>query len=589
MGLFSKTSPGEKKLKELIGGFLLNSEFQLVLERWGIKQEFGYTIQRYLKDDIKRQNLTPDEVPNRIHYYLKKSSDCLLHDNTPTDGNYTRTTSCSNCGKEYAYDLDICPYCNHDSSQVNVVKIKNNNVNYYDTKKCPSCGKSQAKENSFCIDCGYSFEKLKTCPMCDEKQDEDNRYCISCGYDFNDSEVKRHTSTVKKHTSRIKNPVLEEFKRKTAFLSNYTFNTKTCPECNTVFLKTDPFCFNCGASVVTQETVKNENLKVKDGKFVADDTNQNSKLSELEALYKQTVKSKYAPVFKVGYVLYLDEFRKNPNKKFNDNFAKKYETTLNKLEKQAKEDNFIEPAPPIVEAKKSKVSDLKEILKEHNLKVSGKKDELIERLSENLTEDELKKYFKSKNFQISQSGVDFINQNKFILYIFKNNDLSKAINPVDISKIYEEKEYDDDEIKDKLLVYLKRMLDDKLTSESWFDFKILSNAIAQVQEDKNELHDALNTRFKVFLFDINNFDGENPNPRTTRLRQKDVVNLVNLLHKLTLPINELKESFENAYDEVLFKMIISKDDALIYLLKVFGGEDLDSISQEINEDYSNPY
>jgi len=39
----------------------------------------------------------------------------------------------------------------------------------------------------------------------------------------------------------------------------------------------------------------------------------------------------------------------------------------------------------------------------------------------------------------------------------------------------------------------------------------------------------------------------------------------------------------------VFKTVITSQDSLIYLLKVFGGENLDNISKEINEKYSNPY
>jgi len=383
-----------------------------------------------------------------------------------------------------------------------------------------------------------------------------------------------------------------EFIRKTSFLSSQEFNIKTCPECNTKFLKADPFCFNCGASVVTAATVKNENLKVQDGKLVSkSEKPKDDELSKLEALYSQTVKSKYAPNFKVAYVLYLDAFSKNPNKDFSEKTAKKYETTPKKLQKQAIEDEFIELAPPIAEARKSKVTELKGILKEHNLKVSGKKDELIERLNENLSDEELKKYFKSKNYQISEKGLEFLTKNSHVLYICNNKDVSGVLNPSDIPKIFEEKEYSQDEILDKLVTYLKGILDEKLTQEVWVDFKRYANAVASLHEDKNELKEALNLRIKVFLFDINNYSivSESPDPRGTRLRQKDVTKLNELLHRLTLPIDELKESFEASYNEVLFRMVISKDDGLIYLLKVFGGEDLNSVSAEINESYSNPY
>ena len=61
------------------------------------------------------------------------------------------------------------------------------------------------------------------------------------------------------------------------------------------------------------------------------------------------------------------------------------------------------------------------------------------------------------------------------------------------------------------------------------------------------------------------------------------------MHKLTLPIDELKVLFENSFNEVLFKTVITNQDSLIYLLKIFGGEDLDNVSKEITESYSNPY
>ena len=314
-------------------------------------------------------------------------------------------------------------------------------------------------------------------------------------------------------------------------------------------------------------------------------------MADLEALYSQTVSSRYAPSFKIAYVKYLEEFRKNPAKKFSEKTAKKYETTPNKLKKQALEDEFIETAPPIAEARNFKVTELKEILKQYGLKVSGKKDELIERLDENLTDEELKKHFKSKNYQISQKGIEFLENNNYIKYIYDNRDIAAVFYPSEIGKIFEERRYSEDEIYDTLLNYLRRVMDEKLTSERWVDFKSYSNAIAQVEEDKGDLRDALNTRLKVFLFDINNYsiNLNRPDPRNTRLRQKDMTNLIQLLHKLTLPIDELKDIFQTAFDEVLFKTAITQNDSFMYLLKIFGGEDLNSVSSEINETYSNPY
>lgn len=484
------------------------------------------------------------------------------------------TKKCPICNEEQDVDNKFCIYCQYDFENKKV------SPKY---KDCPNCGRKLFKATKTCIDCGYDFEKNKmpddyvTCPNCNMKTKKSSKTCSKCGYDFS---AKAMPETIRES-------------KKISFLANYEFNLKTCPDCNTKFLKTDPFCFNCGASLVTKNTVKNDNLEVRDGKLVAkeDEPSKNDDLNDLEALYSQTVKSKYAPSFKVAYVLYLEEFRKNPAKKFSDMVAKQHDTSVNKLKNQALQDEFIEPASPLTVARESKVNELKEILKEHNLKVSGKKDELIERLGENLSEDELKKYFKSKTYQISDGGLDFLSKNSYILYIHDNKDISKVFYPSDIVKIFEEKEYDLSEIQDIILKYLKRVFDERLTAESWVDFKRYANAIAFVLEDKNELRQALNIRIKVFLFDINNFSVvmEKPDPRKTKLKQKDMSKLTELLHNLSLSIDELKEVFSQSYNEVLFDMEISKEDSFVYLLKIFGGEDLAKVSDEINENYFNPY
>ena len=223
MGLFKKSSPAEKTLKELMGGFLLNGEFMKVLEMWGIKSEDGYKIQRYLKDDIKKQGLTSDEVPVRIHYYLKDFAG-LNPDATPTDGNYASATTCDNCGKDYASDLTSCPFCNQKSDEINVLSLKNP-YSKTDDKKCPKCGQIQDNDNLFCINCGESLSQDKTCPVCHQKQEEDNKFCINCGYDF-DNKVKQSSSEI----------------RKFKFLANQEHNLTQCPNCDESILKDAKYC-----------------------------------------------------------------------------------------------------------------------------------------------------------------------------------------------------------------------------------------------------------------------------------------------------------------------------------------------------------
>ena len=608
MGLFRKDSPAEKKLKELTGGFILSTSFSNLIKSKGLEIEDGIKIKNQIKDEIKQGKVNESNLEARLYQ--------LINEKSPVVENSDNVKKCPECDEIQNQENIFCINCGYKFNSDKTPKSK---------IKCPNCGKSLSKFSNVCPHCNTRVVFKKTCPVCNKKQDESNTYCINCGYDF----INKKTTPKKKKcpncdrelfvktmvcpdcnydfkTKRVletkkvseKEEVIKivpenlDFARQTRFLNTFDFNLKACPECNTKFLKTDPFCFNCGSSVLTQETVINDNIEVKDGNLVEKSENTaDDELSSLEALYNKAVQSKYSPNFNVAYVLYLEHIRTNPSKKFSDRIAKDYDTTPNKLKKQAIEDEFIELGSPLNAARDFKVSDLKEILKQYNLKVSGKKDELIERLGENLSDDELKKHFKSKNYQISDKGLEFLKNNGYILYVLSDKDISKVFSPVDFSKIFEQKEYSQNEIQDKLVVYLKGMQDKKLTRNDFGEFKIYSNAIAQILEDKGELKEALIFRFKVFLFDLNNYSVviNQPEPARTRLKQKDMVKITGLLHQLSLPVDELKELLDDTYKKVLFKTVISSQDSLIYLLKIFGGENLDNISKEINEKYSNPY
>lgn len=652
MGLFSKDSPAEKKLKELTGGFMLSTPFMDRLKREGLKISDGNEIKDQLKREIKQGRVNESNLESRLDHliYLRTEKNIIRYSPKSSDIHSNLKKKCPQCGKtqdglnEFCINCGYkfynesksqkeCPKCSEMQDEDNVFcincgfefnpakQIKNNLTSINDLEiTCPYCELKQSKINKVCENCGYDFEKgeipddneesdVKTCPICEFDQPAESQFCEYCGYDFVNqrnpsdytncpscnAEVEKVKGICPSCGYDLKLKIHPEFLNQInniKFLSNYNFNLKTCPECNTQMLKTDLFCFNCGESVLTTDTVKNDNLVVKDGKLtVKEESNNNDELADLEALYSQTVKSKYAPSFKIAYVLYLKEFEKNPTKKFSDKLARHYETTPNKLKKQALEDEFIELASPISEAQKSKVTDLKEILKEHNLKVSGKKDELIKRLSDNLTDEELKKYFKSKNYQISDKGLEFLQDNNYILYIEENKDIKSAFYSSEIIKIFGDGKYSQEDIYDKLINYLSKRFDEILNQERWVDFKTYANALAEVLEDKGELKKALILRFKVFLFDVNNFSivTQQPNAKSTRLKQKDLVKLTQLMHTLSLSIDEVKQLFNQAYDETLFKTEITKEDSLIYLLKVFGGEDLAKLSVEINEKYSNPH
>ena len=524
---------------------------------------------------------------------------------------------CPQCEKEMSIDSKFCPFCFYLFKQ----------------KTCPDCNHEQNEMNDVCSNCGYDFvnkvsaQELKECPQCKESVLDSLKICPTCGHDF---ENKKLPEIKPPHVSK-----LLRFKREASFLSNYDFNLKQCPKCNSTLLYSDSFCYNCGLDVDNYEPpvvvpkklmvskllkfkresifLSNYNFNLKEcpkcnSKLLFDDlfcyncgekvtsndiipskpANQNKQDHETSKPPKPIVKSNYEPEFKIPLVLYLEEIRKNPKKGLTDKIAKKYVTDLDKLNKQALDDGFIELESPLSVANSLKLTDIKKVLKEHNLKVSGKKDELIERLGENLSEDELKNHFKSENHIITDKGLEFLNNNNYIIYIHKNTEVSQVIFPTEYINIFNERQYSQEEIFATLIDYFNNQFLNQLNDGKWDDFKIYSNAIASLLKDQGNLADALIMRLKVFLFDINNYSPEleRPNPSEARLKSKDMYKLIDLVIKLNQSPEEVMKLFAIACEEFMFKRVISDEDSWKYFVEGLQGKDLKELSKEINEDDS---
>lgn len=526
---------------------------------------------------------------------------------------------CPQCGKEISIDSKFCPFCFHMIKQ----------------KECPDCHHKQNENNNICSKCGYDFvnnvssQKLKQCPQCNEKIIESYNICPKCGHDFTNKEIPKIKPP---HVSK-----LLRFKREKIFLSNYDFNLKTCPKCNSKLLIEDSFCYNCGVDVThfEQEITVNKpkvsnllrfkretiflsnygfNLKICpkcNSKLLIDDLfcyNCGEKVSSEESSYqekqisvndenteyetskevKRVSKTDYSPEFRIPYVLYLEEIKKNPKKLLSQKIANKYNVDLDKLEQQGISDGFIEMETPLMVAENFKITDIKKILKEHNLKVSGKKDELIERLGENLSQDELNNHFKCEKYLITDEGLEFLNNNNYITYIHKTSDVSQIIFPSEYINIFDEREYSQDEIFASLIEYFNNKFIDELREDKLDNFKNYSNAIATVLKDQGNLQDALIMRFKIFLFDINNYslDFENANPSEARLKSKDTYKLIDLLMKLKPSAEEIVKLFAFSCEDFPFKRVISDEDSWKYFVEVSQGKDLKEVSKEINQDYS---
>ena len=79
-----------------------------------------------------------------------------------------------------------------------------------------------------------------------------------------------------------------------------------------------------------------------------------------------------------------------------------------------------------------KVTDLKKILKENNLKLSGKKAELISRILSQVNIESLSPYIKNNVYELTQKGLDYINKYEYYIKLYKYRNF--CIGPIEFDR-----------------------------------------------------------------------------------------------------------------------------------------------------------
>ena len=373
MGLFNK-NPAEKRLKELTGGIFLTKSFKNQLTKAGLTSADGYKIQQDIKESIKRGAINEDSIETRIKNLIKQMSKT----------NKSKRNASDNDSEIEFKLITYIDGCNIDNilknrlkNEVRTGKIKNMNalINKINEEKKFQTNKEnlQTKFSINTTDKDQNHEKLKRTEN-KLKTSNSNRSKEFISKNEDNEEIRFLNSD--KLNNNTKMDKIKEMK----FLLNQSYNLEECPECQTKILKTDKFCYKCGCdlleSMINKDYEKlNKKLNSMQKNVPKKSNTQADEMSELERAYNKKILTKYSTTFKFAYVLCLEQINKNPNKEPKKSIFLKYEISFSEIKKRAKEDGYIEDSNPLTAAKCSKVTEIKNVLKEHGLKVSGKKDE----------------------------------------------------------------------------------------------------------------------------------------------------------------------------------------------------------------------
>ena len=219
------------------------------------------------------------------------------------------------------------------------------------------------------------------------------------------------------------------------------------------------------------------------------------------------------------------------------------------------------------------IKDLKEILRKHDLKVSGNKDELIKRLIENGLFNELGE----NEFILTEKGKEILNNTGWIQFYYKNltcfdfNDLGNFLSSK--KNIY---------FRPHCEEYLNKHLEKAYNEKDFMKLHdtLVAKAICYVSWER--YLEALNEELQLFMIKINPVYLKNIDKHEF-ITSSNIANIASLILYTN---KQLKKIFNKNWKELkLDKTVINKKTALKYLTKLINGEDTSKINNDIKKDY----
>ena len=214
---------------------------------------------------------------------------------------------------------------------------------------------------------------------------------------------------------------------------------------------------------------------------------------------------------------------------------------------------------------KTKTDEIKKVLASHSLKLSGKKQDLIDRLIENVPEEELKKLFSSSYFMLTESGSALISKNAHIMYFHRH--LNQFSIPVVEADSYKKLHPNCTEFEIALSMLNKRA-SKYLSSKDWGLYRNDLYALSIVYGDMNDYQNQLEHILKVCFIDLSGLgNGNTYNKNLSFLAPGIISNLISVQQSLGINDDTLSNVFLSSVEELkLPKHCYSKPKAFEYLL-----------------------
>ncbi len=228
--------------------------------------------------------------------------------------------------------------------------------------------------------------------------------------------------------------------------------------------------------------------------------------------------------------------------------------------------------------KGKKVTDLKRILSENRLPVSGTKDELIKRICENVQSDKLGEYSKGKALLVTQKGKEFIDSHPQVEAYAK---YLKQFKMEGYEEFYQKNKTID--LTEMLLKYLKRIREEYAEKFQWHQISVTYQTESRIHHDRRDYENVLISLIKYFTYTINLWSDNSlltsyVNPITKTL-QNEIIKAVENTNRSTGDIHEL---FKKALDDMEVPVLFMEDEEIYeYFIRVSGNDSIEKINKEL--------
>lgn len=165
---------------------------------------------------------------------------------------------------------------------------------------------------------------------------------------------------------------------------------------------------------------------------------------------------------------------------------------------------------------KETASVIKEELKKHGLKVSGKKDELVKRLLAEVPHEELSVRFPKRTYQLTEIGKQALEEEGYVPYIHRHE-----IEDLDIwslNRLIYEPPYMP--YRDKIWGYLNKRSMEHFTARNFGLYRNCRYYMATFLVEEKKIYDALGMLAEVVFYDLSGL-GNNYDPQYLDIYAKD--------------------------------------------------------------------